>query len=54
LAHAVAGCGQAYSGRSLPFWYEAAQSHELLFACGAQPVQPVIDWTSKVGREDDG
>jgi len=42
LAHAVAGCGQTYQGRSSPFWYDAAQFHELLLACGAQPVRNLI------------
>jgi hypothetical protein len=42
LAHAVAGCGQPYSGRSSPFWYDAAQFQELLLACGDQPVRSLI------------
>jgi hypothetical protein len=34
-AHAVAGVGQTYQGRSSPFWYDAAQFHELLLASTA-------------------
>jgi hypothetical protein len=41
-AHAVAGIGQTYQGRPSPYWYDAAQFHELLLACGAQPVRNLI------------
>ena len=41
-AQAVAGIGQSYQGRSSPFWYDAAQFHELLLACGTQPVRNLI------------
>src|SRR5262245_7242862 len=39
---AVAGCGQSYQGRSSPFWYDAAQFHELLLACGTQRVRALV------------
>jgi hypothetical protein len=42
LANGVASCGQPYSGRSSPFWYDAAQFHELLLACGTQPVRYLL------------
>jgi hypothetical protein len=38
-AQAVAGIGEAYQGRSSAYWYDAAQFHELLLACGPQPVR---------------
>jgi hypothetical protein len=38
----VAGIGEAYQGRSSAFWYDAAQFHELLLACGSQPVRNLI------------
>jgi hypothetical protein len=41
-ARAVASIGKAYEGRSSPFWYDAAQFHELLLACGAQPVRSLV------------
>jgi hypothetical protein len=41
-AQAVAGAGETYHGRSSPFWYDAAQFHELLLACGPQPVRNLI------------
>jgi hypothetical protein len=41
-ASAVAGVGKAYSGRSSPYWYDGASFHELLLACGAQPVRSLI------------
>jgi hypothetical protein len=42
LALTVAGHGETYNGRSSPFWYDAAHFHELLLACGAQPVRSLI------------
>src|SRR5262249_17374954 len=39
LAGDVASFGQAYSGRSSPYWYDGAQFHELLLAYGAEPVR---------------
>jgi hypothetical protein len=41
-AQAVAGAGKSYDGRSSPYWYDAAQFHELLLACGGQPVRSLI------------
>ena len=41
-AQAVADIGQSYQGRSSPFWYDAAQFHELLLACSPQPVRNLI------------
>jgi hypothetical protein len=41
-ANAAAAVGKSYDGRSSPFWYDAAQFHELLLACGAQPVRSLI------------
>ena len=41
-AQAVAGIGEAYQGRSSAYWYDAAQFHELLLACGEQPVRNLI------------
>jgi hypothetical protein len=41
-AQSVAGAGESYRGRSSPFWYDAAQFHELLLACGAQPVRALV------------
>jgi hypothetical protein len=34
--------GEAYGGRSSPFWYDAAAFHELLLAAGAQPVRSLV------------
>jgi hypothetical protein len=42
LALDVAGEGESYLGRSSPFWYDVAQFHELLLACGDQPVRSLI------------
>jgi hypothetical protein len=42
LAEEVAGAGKSYEGRSSPFWYDAGQFHELLLACGSQPVRSLI------------
>jgi hypothetical protein len=41
-AVAAAGVGKPYEGRSSPFWYDGGQFHELLLACGAQPVRSLI------------
>jgi hypothetical protein len=41
-AQAVATAGESYQGRSSPFWYDAAQFHELVLACGAQPVRSLV------------
>jgi hypothetical protein len=41
-AESVAGAGDHYQGRSSPFWYDAAQFHELMLAFGAQPVRSLI------------
>jgi hypothetical protein len=42
LAEEVAGVGKSYEGRSSPFWYDAGQFHELLLACGTQPVRSLV------------
>jgi hypothetical protein len=34
--------GKTYTGRSSPWWYDAAQFHELLYASGSQPVRELI------------
>jgi len=34
--------GKTYAGRSSPWWYDAAQFHELLLASGTRPVREVI------------
>jgi hypothetical protein len=34
--------GEQYRGLSSAYWYDAAQFHELLLACGAQPVRSLI------------
>jgi hypothetical protein len=41
-AGAAARAGKSYDGRSSPFWYDAAQFHELLLACGSQPVRSLV------------
>jgi hypothetical protein len=38
----LAAVGDGYRGLSSPYWYDAAQFHELLLACGAQPVRALI------------
>jgi hypothetical protein len=38
----LAAGGQGYAGRSSPHWYDAAQFHELLEACGNRPVRDLI------------
>jgi hypothetical protein len=42
LATQLAAVGDGYRGLSSPYWYDAAQFHELLLACGAQPVRALI------------
>jgi hypothetical protein len=42
LAGEVAGQGETYKGSSSPYWYDAAQFHELLLAFGTQPVRELI------------
>ena len=34
--------GQTYTGKSSPYWYDAPQFHELLYASGTQPVRELI------------
>ena len=34
--------GETYSGRSSPFWHDGPQFHELILACGAQPVRSLV------------
>jgi len=34
--------GKVYAGRSSPWWYDAAQFHELLYASGERPVRDLI------------
>jgi Topoisomerase 6 subunit A/Spo11, Toprim domain len=34
--------GQSYIGKSSPWWYDAAQFHELLYASGVTPVRELI------------
>jgi hypothetical protein len=41
-ASAVASIGKVYEGRSSPFWYDAAAFHEVILACGSQPVRSLI------------
>ncbi len=41
-AHEVAIGGRSYDGRSSPLWYDAAQFHELILACGALPVRSLV------------
>jgi hypothetical protein len=42
LAGEIANHGKRYTGRSSPFWYDAANFHELLLAAGDQPVRSPI------------
>jgi hypothetical protein len=42
LACALAGKGKTYAGKSSPWWYDAAQFHELITATGAKPVRELI------------
>jgi hypothetical protein len=35
-------CGQSYAGKSSPYWYDAAQFHELLSASGNVPVRELV------------
>ncbi len=41
-AVAMAGVGKGYEGNTSPYWYDAAQFHEVLLACGSQPVRSLI------------
>jgi hypothetical protein len=41
-AAAVASTGKTYEGKSSAHWYDAAQFHELILACGSQPVRSLI------------
>jgi hypothetical protein len=41
-AHAMASDGKRYEGSSSPFWFDAAAFHEVLLACGSQPVRSLI------------
>src|SRR5262249_26066256 len=34
--------GRVYAGKSSPWWYDAAQFHELLYASGDRPVRDLI------------
>jgi hypothetical protein len=34
--------GDTYAGKSSPWWYDVPQFHELLSACGAQPVRELV------------
>ena len=34
--------GETYSGKTSPWWYDAAQFHELLDACGDRPVRELV------------
>jgi hypothetical protein len=42
VRQAIAGQGEIYGGKTSPFWYDAAQFHELLLASGAQPVRALV------------
>ena len=42
LACRLAQLGTQYLGKSSPWWYDAAQFHELLFASGDMPVRELI------------
>jgi hypothetical protein len=42
IACRLAKTGQAYTGKSSPWWYDAAQFYELLYASGARPVRELI------------
>jgi hypothetical protein len=41
-ASAIAGLGKSYEGNTSPYWYDAAQFHEVLLACGLQPARSLI------------
>jgi Histidine kinase-, DNA gyrase B-, and HSP90-like ATPase len=38
----MAGFGQSYTGKPSPWWYDASQFHELLYASGATPVRELV------------
>jgi hypothetical protein len=42
VAWNVADDGAQYTGKASPFWYDAAQFHELLLAHGSQPLRGLI------------
>jgi|SRR5215471_2412248 len=42
IACRLARLGTSYLGKSSPWWYDAAQFHELLFASGNRPVRDLI------------
>jgi hypothetical protein len=42
IACQLAGEGQSYPGKTSPWWYDAAQFHELLSASGSRPVRELI------------
>src|SRR5258708_8630192 len=42
IACRLARLGTSYLGKSSPWWYDAAQFHELLFASGNRPVRELI------------
>src|SRR5258708_12680018 len=42
MACRLAHLGTQYLGKSSPWWYDAAQCHELLFASGNRPVRELI------------
>jgi hypothetical protein len=42
VARRMANLGEAYSGKSSPYWYDIAQFHELLYASGKRPVRDLI------------
>ena len=41
-ANSVASIGKVYEGGSSPFWFDASPFHEVLLACGSQPVRSLI------------
>jgi hypothetical protein len=42
MAVRIAAIGEQYRGLSSAYWYDVAQFHELLLACGEQPVRSLI------------
>jgi hypothetical protein len=42
VAIRMAWSGTSYSGKSSPYWYDAAQFHELLYASGKTPVRELV------------
>jgi hypothetical protein len=41
-AKAVASIGKTYEGKSSAHWYDGAQFHELILACGSLPVRSLV------------